>query len=554
MAFINARAQILHGRGGGRVAIDNVTIATGEAGGWVDDDTVADRAAAFGWAPALYDVRTGLSRRAIDDPTHPLYDKPAGLVCADGGVWAAWFGDKAEQGLYASTGLRLPEGGLLGVGPTGEIGFKARYQSGGPSMVLERTAPLDLDADGLPRASWMLTGGHAYELQLLGARRAIWREGTQIMVAGLPPVRQIGNAWRPTALLIAGRWWVTYFSDQAGVVLHPFDSVEGYRVVPAGVDCWHSARVLADGRVRFVLANGEGEQTVDALTVDVTWPREDLEPHDPIVAIGGDRWCGWFTGTPEPGGGWTTDADPTALPGNCYIVIPGGEIKTDDGRRIGWYVEGRPADTNVDDINRAIAAARVAHPGDRVVAYWPRQTIGRPSGADGLAVEGYRLLNEPIPQYEVRCRVRIAAAGAWAWFIPQVFSSNLGLTQDLRSIPPVAARIARDTGAHLVMFNGTGRKTGYQEHPEVHADWQAVFAGVTGQPALEEFMDPWKVTIKSFDPTIARGQAFTTKVAFGNGVEAVFEKDGKDEIHIAVYKDGVLQDRSGLARHVEVTG
>jgi hypothetical protein len=27
-----------------------------------------------------------------------------------------------------------------------------------------------------------------------------------------------------------------------------------------------------------------------------------------------------------------------------------------------------------------------------------------------------------------------------------------------------------------------------------------------------------------------------------------------DTIHFAVYKDGVLQDRSGMARHVEVMG
>jgi hypothetical protein len=497
--------------------IDRISIP----GGWYGDAMTSGEHAFI--VPHLKQVHTHKGMVPYPEGDQPIWivitNKPVlrilgqahfsirSLEWTDGGSWAT---------LPAACGVWPVIYGLAGetniakcAPPTGSQGWRYVRRDGtlvtGDSTIVvrhglnERT-DLSLEQDG------SIEGGQANS----GAGACAWADGALRL---LHPGACFNTRWKWDAV--------------ADIV-----TVSFYDVAADGIEGWV---------YRMTMADLKALPPVPVLT-------------EPIVAINDKRWCGWFTGTPEEGGGWTTNLDPRSVPGNCYIVIPGGEIKTYDGRRIGWYVEGRPADTNVNDIERMIAAASVAHPGDAIIAYWPRQTTQRPRGANALAVEGYRLLGEPIAFYEARCRARLAEAGAGAWFIPQVFSGNAGLTPELRSIPPVAARIARDTGAHLVMFNGTGRKTGYQEHPEVHADWQAVFAGVTGMPALEEFMEPWKVNITKYDPAIVRGKAFATKVALGNGVEVVFEKDVKDEIHVAVYKDGVQQDRSGMARHVEVTG
>lgn len=76
----------------------------------------------------------------------------------------------------------------------------------------------------------------------------------------------------------------------------------------------------------------------------------------------------------------------------------------------------------------------------------------------------------------------------------------------------------------------------------------------TPVPPSEDFMDPWKVNVKSFDTAIVRGQRFQARVALGNGVEVVVEKDARDELHFAVFKDGVQKDRSAADRHVDVKG
>lgn len=82
---------------------------------------------------------------------------------------------------------------------------------------------------------------------------------------------------------------------------------------------------------------------------------------------------------------------------------------------------------------------------------------------------------------------------------------------------------------------------------------------VTGTPSTppppEEFMDPWRVVFdESYSKVIAKGVGAVAGCYIGNGISVEWQKGADDTIHFAVYKDGVLQDRSGMARHVEVRG
>jgi hypothetical protein len=266
MSSINIWGQILHGVGGGQASIDNNPFSQGAAGGWFDDRTAFFADGENEWIISLYDRLTKNRGPAIIDPTDRNYGKGGNALYSDGGVWAAWLNG---TGIYASTGFNAPRGGLLGVGPDGTIGFKPDYHSNGPSYAHE------INGD-----QWLITAGHAADLRFLGDRRAIWQEGNRIHVLGLPQPVQVGGAWGPEAFYVKGRWWISYWSDVRGIVLHPIDDLTGYILVPYGVDCWKSGRVLSDGTLRFAFSSGEGEQPgqVEAHDVDFSQTPINLAP------------------------------------------------------------------------------------------------------------------------------------------------------------------------------------------------------------------------------------------------------------------------------------
>lgn len=208
----------------------------------------------------------------------------------------------------------------------------------------------------------------------------------------------------------------------------------------------------------------------------VVVPVADLSPR-----IDRTIWFGGFAGDLTIGGGWTTDTDPHTLPGNCYITIPGGEIRTMDGHRLGWYVQGY-SETDSDSIDAAIVAAKVAHPGEMILAEWPKAAWGRvPVGANE-GVVAYQEIGESDAAFEAS--VRLAAARCLhPWMIPQCFTSNSAFTTNLRGVAVICARIAHDIGCNVLVFNFSGRATGLQDHPEMLPVYTELAATVT-TPAL----------------------------------------------------------------------
>jgi hypothetical protein len=275
MSSINGRQQVGHGVGGGSASIDNVPFSPGAWMGWIDDDHGFFANGNDAWTCAIYELSTGTITRAVQDPAAPFYGWGMNVGFAGGGTWAAWLADPSI-GLFTSDGLHLPNAGLLAVGPNGELGYKPSYQSMGPTVCRER--------DG---SEWTITPGHATDLQLLGNHRAIWQENNQLRVAGLPQPVQLGAVWRPYAFLIGEVWWVTYYSSEGGIVLHPYDALIGITVVPVGIDTWHSARVFGDV-VFYALSSGEAEQPGQVRTEAFdtnSVPLVPLTPPPPDVTI-----------------------------------------------------------------------------------------------------------------------------------------------------------------------------------------------------------------------------------------------------------------------------
>jgi hypothetical protein len=256
MPFIEPESgDVGHGVGGGHASRNNVAFSFGGFGGWIDRDHAAFANGNTDWTVCRYDKLTEQITQAYDPPVS------ANVIFAGGGVVASWLGSKGEErGLYSTTGLRIRDAGLMGVGPDGAIAYKPDYQSNGPTYVHE-----------LDGAEWQLTPGHAGALQLLGDRRAIWTEGFSVHVAGLPMPQYINEdgIWAAHAAFVAGEWWISYFSGSRGVILHPFASSERcYSIVPKG-DAWATMVAFGPDTIRMAIARTEGEGPGDIWGYDI---------------------------------------------------------------------------------------------------------------------------------------------------------------------------------------------------------------------------------------------------------------------------------------------
>jgi hypothetical protein len=255
MPYLNAAGDRAHGVGGVGAFVNNVQFSPGGAASWYDQDTVVfHRNAGGNWYVALYNVGGGTTQAA-----------PRGanvLYGSGGGHWAGWL---SGFGLFTSTGVNLPDAGLLGMGADGTLAYKASYQ--GQGLVLR--APGGGDTS--------LSSGPALEVHVVGPNQAVWQEGNVLKTAGLPNCMVLsGGIFQPHALQVGGEWWICYWSDAHGTVLHPFNSTEGYQ--PVGGDAFGIAAVVLSGTtVRFAWASTQAESNSAYVDIDVaTAPRTQL--------------------------------------------------------------------------------------------------------------------------------------------------------------------------------------------------------------------------------------------------------------------------------------
>lgn len=262
MPHLNSRGDVAHGVGGGYASLNNVRFSHGGAFGWIDDDTILFANGDDNYIVSTYHVPTKTIAR--------LGTTAGNWGFAGGGQGAWWFGDKSgDRGLWSTIGFRAVDAGLLGMGPDGAICYKPSYQSEGPTWVRE--------TDG---RTWTLTAGSPEWVSLQGQGRVLWTEHTAAYVRNLPtPLIAAGRLWRAEAVYVANTWWICYYSEKRGIVLHPFDSLTGFSILPTG-NGWHTAHTLSDGVVRIATATGQGEQAGEI------WVRD----YDVVLNLVRDPW------------------------------------------------------------------------------------------------------------------------------------------------------------------------------------------------------------------------------------------------------------------------
>jgi hypothetical protein len=263
--------RVAHGVGGGQIGADNRNLDGGGSGNsaiWYDAAHVAyQHMGGDGLYVALVDVNTGAVTRV------PGGAAGANQVSAGGGVAAWWLGSPTG-GLFTTTGFRCVECGAPVVGPDGAIAYKPQYQSNGPVNVRER--------DG---TTWRLTDEVAWDIELLGQRRAIWRVNFEPRVLNLPtPKTLTPMGWRPRAANVGGEWWIVYFNATKGLVAHPFNSLRGYVVRGPTVGSFAHDAVGLGRTLRIAYGLNEAEQggSVEVRDINVdTESRADLGATDP---------------------------------------------------------------------------------------------------------------------------------------------------------------------------------------------------------------------------------------------------------------------------------
>lgn len=482
MPRLSVTGRVAMGIAGIQGSVDSVLIPNSRGGHWLDPVHIV----------FIHPSDVGIILyNTITKDRVPLSGNAANDLFAGGGQWAAWL---AGFGMYTSTGLVLPNAGLLAVGPDGAIGYVPNRNLDNGCHILE------VDAS----QNWQLTSVPVAEVQLLGSKRAIWRDfNFKFSVTNLPDVITVaGMKWHPHAVFIDDEWWVCYLSAIYGLVLHPFNSTVGYIIIPYSDSIYHPDAVVLNGntiRVAWSVTNGEGPNDYRLKDVDINSLRSEIVINVPIAIPPIDKNCymGWFE-FKEP---------ISPAPHNCMMrVREGGTIKDIDGFQFAQWIQSQ--DGTVESIDNQVANCFF-----NAVAYWDGRNWPRyPSLRmhDFLCLQAYCFAGQPAVIFEFEMRNQISNAIAAGYhrivLVCQAYEQEppSSLTSDLASLVPVFARLARDykeiaPDGMLLLFSDEGRKNGLNDHQYLLPLYQQLFDGILGAPG-ENHMDNGVVDGVLVDP------------------------------------------------------
>lgn len=468
MPRLNSNGEYAMGVGGHQGSINGVLVPDAYGPYWMNDDDVVFGQTSNGLVQIM-NVDTSIREQAEPNGIH-------NNLRAGGNNWAAFI---ANPPILFSPNFNLPDAGLLDVGPDGAIGFRTLYHSNFGVEIFELTGE-----------RWTLnTTDVVHDLQLLGNKRAIWKNlsDNKIMTFGIPPCIQVGNAYRPRATFINGEWWVCYWSDSVGLILHPFNSTVGYIVVPLEIDAFGHDAIAFDTIEKIAWSTTAGELPEhyrDKFIDTAVDQRQELVPQIQVPAIGKPCWLCWFE---------FVDELAYIPPGNSYMwVKQGGGITRTNGELFAQWVEGN----TVEEIERQDNGSFP------IVAYWDSRVWPRLpniSPKSWTAIQAYCKVTETPQQFEMNLSnyINTLPMDRKYCLVCQCYSDNNSLTKDLIGIVPVFARLARDYNqiSFLMPFNDQGRGNaevggGLQWNPQVKPYWEQLYAGIIGEPVANPQLPP----------------------------------------------------------------
>lgn len=455
MPRLSSRAQAVQGAGG-VVSVDGgPQLATGWLAQWLDDDRI------------IYSGDRVEALNVVTGEVVTLHGRGVNNLSANGGKWLGWnsvdglCGELAIEG--GGTSLSYADG-RGAIGRDGTVAYVPDRQLGSPTVLRA------------PDGSETAIHGAPYGLQVLGPASAVWTGGA--LNAPAPPAGAISPK-------VCGDWMV-YYRDGQGLVGRRIGTSLGV-IFTTGSAFNHDA-IEAGGDVLAAWSTTQGEMPGDLRTLRVSQcPLVDLDAGgqiEPIPPVNRALWIfGFGDGT---------------LPVNCRMrKIPGvigTGIEALDGTPICHYVNGEPSDVNPDDIARAVDTARSQLPAGRPILAYVPHGVRLPANADWLGPECYMRKSETLEGFEAARHQKTEDGRPIVW-ICQTYSSNanqVGHTpvtvfpdgtvtiepaEDplaLRRLVPVYARLFRAPNCRGAgMFSvGPWRRTGYEDHPEIHPDYQ----------------------------------------------------------------------------------
>lgn len=292
---ISKRGDIAHGIGGGRASVNNTPFSPGAVGGWLDADNVAFTNGNNHWKISSYNIHNGNITELSDFGANKIF--ASNLVVA----WELQSKDDTK-GIYSNTGFRKELAGLYNIGRDGSIIYKPIAQAeigqvGASTWIREENGN-----------EWKLSDDIVEYIHYLSNAQCVWVRGKTVFSYNTPPILDSIEANGITQFCICGgNYWICYWSEKYGIVLHPFNSAIGYTVVPRGVNAWHSIREMSSTIIRIALSNTDGEQPGD-----VSWVDYDVVNN--FVRSSGDNPIWKATARHDV---YKTEAPPTPI-----IVIP----------------------------------------------------------------------------------------------------------------------------------------------------------------------------------------------------------------------------------------
>lgn len=249
--YTNGR-NVAHGIAGGPASLNNLRFGQGHVGGWRNANTIAFLDVDAGKV-SQYDI--------VSKSKSTIFDHGANILYAGGGIVASWLNSPGHplHGLSTTTGLQWPDAWPVGASPDGAFAYKPHYHADNEAIRVRE----------LSGADWELGQVFSTELQLLGQQRAIFKNASQrIQTVGIPqPVTVDGPVWNPRAAFIGGQWLIGVYTKDHGLVIHPFDSFEGFSIVPRA-DAWMEMEALDNDILFISISNTAGEAPGDI------WVRE----------------------------------------------------------------------------------------------------------------------------------------------------------------------------------------------------------------------------------------------------------------------------------------
>lgn len=489
-------------------------------------------------------VIAGVVQDGQDGRPGPL---PAGSeIGAGGGKWSVFVAAPPFP-IYRSWDTTILGGASPAINPDGRFAYLDDYQGMTKGLILDGHA---IDRGVITPASVRMS-----------RQALVWTKNGRTWGYGLEGLAELAREiqvapfeFKPVPIDGPDGPWVLNHTP-TGFIVRPLGEFMGYRLDNGG-ETYNPDGFIRGGVLQVVWTDHTG--TLGDHFFPLSSPRVDLRLPLPgaVPAVGRPLWFGFFAGGPLPGGGWTTDTDPRSLPGNCYLDVQqdGALRETGTGTIIGRFVTG----ATVEAIERHAAA--VLNP----IAYWdsdrwPHWPVLPPLSL--LCVRVYVPLDVDAPAFEAAVAGQLAAAPPRqaVAIVAQCYTSNASLTADLSAIPLMVARLARDhqNVAAVLVFSGSGRATGLQDHSEVRPLWEQFAAGVRGTPpirAIEDHMKAPQIEDTTYDPVVAAGKPWRLHFRNeGDGTAFVVHKDAQDRLWILA-ENSAGAAATGKVRQLRVEG